>query len=465
MRIVHINTTDNVGGAARAMYRLHTGLRQVGQRSDLLVGARTAPDPEIHTLQQEARPYRTWRDSMIDPVGIRLEQSLSLGAWAFADSWRIEQAPICREADIINLHNIHGGYFNFRALIDLGRRKPLVWTLHDMWALTGHCAYSYGCERWRTGCFSCPLLAGSGRQIVEPGPTLIDRSRAVWNAKRLTYQRTPLHIVAPSQWLKAQIQRSILSSAVAIHCIPYGIDLNVFRPGSKQLARQALDLPPDQPVIFFSAVGLANRRKGLSYLLQALKYLPGRSDIWLLTSGEAAELEEYSAHFTMRQLGQIDEQRQSLAFTAADLFVSPTLADNLPLVLIEALACGIPAVAFDTGGVSEIVAHMETGYLARCNDSADLAKGIQTLLADTRLRSEMGHRCRQTAEAHYALKLQAHQYMAVYQQAIEQHHALPETSLTCHRHHLAGSVGHGLRKPPCSLRRCRMANPGRVSAL
>jgi glycosyltransferase involved in cell wall biosynthesis len=425
MNILLINTVDNVGGAARAMYRLHQGLQRLGHRSQLLVGHQTMLEPGIDYINRQAKPFRTLTDEVLDRVGAQLGKRWGVDNWSYRNSWHIPQASAFHQADVISLHNLHGGYFNFRALPELARHKPMVWTLHDMWALTGHCAYSYDCERWRTGCYDCPLLKESGQQIVEPAPVPVDRTRSVWKAKRRVYQITPLHIVTPSEWLRGLVQESILASAATIQCIPNGIDLDVFCPLDQGVARQALDLPVDTHVIFFSAHGVMHGRKGFSYLLQALGNLPDADSIWLLTSGGQTELGPQAERFSVRQLGQLsDERLQRLAFAAADLFVFPTLADNQPLVLLEALACGTPIISFDVGGVPQMARHMETGYLARYKDAGDLARGIQLLLNDDNLRTRMRHRCREIAESEYSLESQARRYLEVYKRATEHAHAL-----------------------------------------
>src|SRR6266511_2259840 len=425
MNILHINTLDNEGGAARAMYRLHQGLLRLGHRSHLLVSAQTVHEPNIDVIHLQSEPFHTLTDTVMDTIGLALETRFGLNALAYRNSWHIPQLPVFRQADVVNLHNLHGGYFNLHAQPALASRKPVVWTLHDMWALTGHCAYSYNCTRWRTGCYDCPLLKEPGRQIVEPPPTSMDRTRSVWEAKRRVYQTTSLHIVAPSKWLYGLVQESILAAAASLQCIPYGVDVDMFHPVDQMAARQALDLPADKHVIFFSAAGAIdgrrlNGRKGFAYLVRALEQLPDAGSICLLTSGGWAELGEHAERFDVRQLGYLSgEEDQRLAFAAADLFVLPTLADNLPLVLIEALACGTPIVAFNVGGVLELVLHLETGYLARHKDADDLAQGIRLLINGDTLRAHMRQRCREIAEAEYSLELQSQRYLDLYRRAIQ----------------------------------------------
>lgn len=420
MNILHINTQDNVGGAARAMYRLHKGLQWSGHMSQLLVGHQTRLEPDIGSINRQAGPFRTAADKMLDRIGLQLERWWGIDKWSYRNSWHIPQTPFFRQADVINLHNLHGGYLNLRVLPELARHKPMVWTLHDMWALTGHCAYSYDCERWRSGCYDCPLLKEPGRQTIEPKPTPTDRTRRTWSMKRGLYERSPLYIVTPSKWLQKLVEGSILADSLAIQCIPYGLDLASFRPLEQATARRALDIPHEARVVMFMAYDVVHGRKGFDYLLDALAGLADTDSIYLLTIGNHDRLEPQAERFRLRTLGYLsDERLQRLAYTAADAFVFPTLADNQPLVLIEAMACGTPLISFNVGGVSEIVRHMETGYLARYKDAADLAQGIQLLLDDASLRGQLGRRCREIAEIEYALGLQAQRYVEVYERAVE----------------------------------------------
>jgi glycosyltransferase involved in cell wall biosynthesis len=232
------------------------------------------------------------------------------------------------------------------------------------------------------------------------------------------------------------VQESILAGASSIRHIPYGVDLDIFRPQDRGAARRIFNLPVDAHVIFFSAVGgmdgtSMNARKGFSELIQALERLPDAPSILLLTSGSVADVEQYASRFNIIQLGYLsDERQQRLAIASADLVAFPSLADNLPLVLIEALACGVPSVAFDVGGVSELVSHMETGYLARYKDVTDFAHGIQLLLQDEDLRNRMSEPCRKAAESEYSIELQVKRYLETYEEGIERAQSLPKNQRT-----------------------------------
>ncbi|MGQ0810664.1 MAG: glycosyltransferase family 4 protein [Nitrospiraceae bacterium] len=419
MNIVHMNTLDTLGGAALAMHRLHEGLRQLGHQSHLLVGFQTTPDPEVDTIDKQARPFRTFTDKVVDRLATQLETRWGTNAWSHRNSFHIFETPAFKQADIIHLHNLHGGYFNFRALPEMARRKPMVWTLHDMWALTGHCAYSYDCERWRSGCYDCPLLKEPGRQYVEPPPISIDNTRSEWIAKQATYERTPAHIVAPSEWLRKLADQSLLDRPWTTHTISYGLDLELFHPLPSKAARMSMQLPDDKSILFFSADSVQNTRKGFSYLCEALNHLENPSSYLLLVSGHQPLPRLPAQRFQVRHVGFLkDTALQRLAFTAADVFLFPSLADNQPLSVIEALACGKPVVCFDVGGVPEMIQHMKTGYVARYKDTDDFARGIALIAKDQMLRTRMAERCRQAAESKHSLHRQTQRYVEVYAQAM-----------------------------------------------
>lgn len=423
LRIVHLSAAGNAGGAGRAAYRLHQGLLRIGHQSSMLVGHPEGLDDGVSVLEDRvaaaSRRGDSWLTRAQRRVGAPLDQLFGLGDWSWPESWRLDELNEFQQADILHLHNLHGGYFNLRALTELSRTKTVVWTLHDMWALTGHCAYSHGCERWRTGCHACPLLQGQGRDLVEPAPTLVDRTRAVWAMKRDVYAASALHIVAPSVWLTDLAQASILGGARSIDTIPYGIDLDLFRPGDRLQARRDLGIPGDATAIFFSADRLQHPRKGGALLAEALRRLADLGPVWLITAGTGQSVSEVSPKVRVRPLGyQVDEAQQQRALAAADLCVSPTLADNLPLTLLEALASGTPTVAFDVGGVGEIIDHRQTGYLARPRDVSDLANGLRYFLTNPAAREHAARQSRVVAERRYGLEDAARRYAALYARAM-----------------------------------------------
>jgi glycosyltransferase involved in cell wall biosynthesis len=420
VNILHINTSAQQGGAARAMLRLHNGLKGAGHHSSILTRSRSVRQPDLFTVREVAGFRIPAVQRLVSTLATRLDRALGLPNLHISTK-RLPETDLFRQADVIHLHNLHGRYFNYHLLPRLSAEKPIVWTLHDMWALTGHCAYSYECTRWITGCYSCPLLRPSNRDLVEPHATKIDRTRSIWRRKQEIYRQSDLHIVTPSQWLLDIVHKGILATAQSTTHIPYGIDLDLFRPLDRESARARLDIPINAQVILFVSEKLTNKRKGFALLLQTLQQIESRDSVFLLTFG-AAQPAQQLAGFGHRSLGTLfDEEWQNLAYNAADLFVFPTLADNQPLVVLESLACGTPIVSFDVGGVPEMVRHLETGYLAAYRDVKDLAMGINALLDDTQLGLEMHRRCREFAVAEYSLDLQVERYLSVYDRAIQAH--------------------------------------------
>jgi glycosyltransferase involved in cell wall biosynthesis len=307
-------------------------------------------------------------------------------------------------ADVVQLHNTHGNYFSLSALPYLTRRRPVVWLLHDMWAFTGHVAYSYDCERWRTGCGSCPYL---GEYPAVPR----DTTALLWRYKRRVYGRSRLTLVTPSRWLAGLVAESPLLRDFPLHHIPYGVDTQVYSPGRKDEARRRLGLPLDRDVVLFVATDLAEERKGFRLLDEALAALDDPLLLAVASSGSAASSAE------MRLLRTEDEWLLVDAYRAADIVVLPTLADNLPNVVIESMACGLPCVSFATGGVPEAVRHLETGFLVPTGDVGQLAAGMRTLLEDDELRARLGAACREWAVREYSLERQTERYLGVYEDA------------------------------------------------
>jgi glycosyltransferase involved in cell wall biosynthesis len=305
----------------------------------------------------------------------------------------------------VQLYNTHGSYFSHSALPLLSRLRPIAWRLSDMWALTGHVAYSFDCERWLDGCGSCPYL--------DVYPALRrDRTALLWRWKQTVYRRSRLHLIAPSRWLEGLARRSPLLSRFPIHLVPNGIDTGTFRPGARPELKRELGLDPERPVVLFSALDVSDPRKGGAELRDALGRLDELDFQLVVMGGQALDLPR-----PVVSLGRLDEDEAiARAFAAADVYVLPTLAENLPNVALEALACGTPTVAFAAGGVGDAVRHLETGYLAAVGDVDGLAAGIRTLLADAELRGRLGASARAVAEAEYGVDREARDLLAIYEE-------------------------------------------------
>ena len=404
MNILHINQSDIQGGAAIAGYRLHQGLLRLGIPSNLLVGYPATNDDRVAQVA---------RKPSLEAFIERFTKRFGLNYVHFIATSEIAKHPFYQAADLLNFHNLHSGYFSYLAIAALTQSKPAIFTLHDMWSFTGHCAYSYDCDRWKIGCGTCPYPDSYP-------PIYHDGTRLEWHLKRWTYQRSHLTIVTPSRWLFEQAQQSMLNR-FEIHHIPYGIDTQTFQPLDRRLCRTQFGIPDDHKVILFAAANFQETRKGGDLLIKALQQLPIllKSNLTVITLGrEVAAIADQIGIHTLH-LGYVQSERdQCAAYSAADLFVLPTRADNLPLVLQESLACGTPVVSFRVGGVSDLVRHQTTGYLAEPENADDLKNGIVQLLENDEHRDRMSHHCREIALNEYSLELQAKRYSNLYHQVL-----------------------------------------------
>lgn len=405
MQVLHINQSDIGGGAAIAGYRLHQGLLAQGVDSRLLVGSVQSGSDRVASVE---RNY--WVEKLIGYAN----QRAGFNYLNHISSFEISKHDFYKDADILNFHNLHTDYFSYLALPALTKSKPAIFTLHDMWSFTGHCAYSYDCDRWKVGCGHCPYP--DTYPAVSKDNTHLERQLKNW-----VYSRSNMTIVAPSHWLTEQAKQSILSQ-FPIHHIPYGINTEAYQPLDSEQCRTLIGIPPRKRVLMFGAANLKDSRKGGDLLLEALKNLPTalKSETVLLTLGKGGESIAEAVGIANLNLGYVSNDRlKAVAYSAADLFIFPTRADNLPLVLQESLACGTPIVSFKVGGVPDLVRPGITGYLAAQEDAVDFCAGIVKLLDDTSLRESMSQNCRTIAVSEYSLNLQTQRYIDLYHQVLQ----------------------------------------------
>lgn len=412
MHIVHINYSDrdSGGGGSIAMYRLHVGIKKAGLDSKILSFIKTSSQKESSLLPAPGK---------LEVVTWKITSKLGLQHIHNFNTFDIKKNKFYLESDIINFHVIHGavavgGFFSYLALSQLTESKPAVWTLHDMWGFTGHCAYSYDCDRWKTGCGKCPYP--NTYPAVQR-----DNTRLEWKLKNWVYSRSNLAIVTPSIWLTEQAKQSMLNR-FPIHHIPHGIDTDAYQPLDVEQSRSLLGIPTGKKVLMFGAEKLTDTRKGGDLLLKALSSLSAslKAETVLLTLGNGGEAIAETAGIATLNLGYVSSDRlKAIAYSAADLFIFPTRADNLPLMLQESIACGTPIVSYKIGGVPDLVRPGITGYLATPEDTKDFCNGIIQLLEDENLRDRMSQQCRVIALNEYPLNLQVKRYVEIYHQMLQ----------------------------------------------
>jgi glycosyltransferase involved in cell wall biosynthesis len=404
MNIVQINETTRQGGAALSMMRLHEGLLAAGHDSRVLAGWATDRDERVAVVG----PL-----SIVDRLFYHGFNLLGLNYLGIPNARRVLEHPFVREADVVHLHNVHGGYISYRILPALSRLKPVVWTLHDMWALTGHCASSLDCARWRTGCGRCP------HPELYP-PIRLDATALEWRLKRRLYRKSGLTVLCPSLWL-TRLAREGMPQEVRVRHVPHGIDTAQFRPLDRAACRAALDLPAAKRILLLVAQNTRNPYKNATLLWDAVRGLTAgtRAQTLLLVLGAGGVGGADVGGAAVRELGYVDSETvKAQAYAAADVFAHPTRADNQPLVLQEAAACGCPMVSVDVGGVGEIVRHGETGLLAAPGDAAGFRANLERLLTDPVLRAQLGRNARAMAEREYAMSCWIHTMTALYSDAV-----------------------------------------------
>lgn len=419
LKVIQVSTTDIKGGAAKAAFRLNEALNKLQIDSKMLVQVKYSDNlfvesiskTKIHKAMKIMRPicddffyqfYRRRKSNLFSTGKIGVD---------------IAKNNIIKEADIINLHWINAGYLSLNSLKNLCKlNKPLVWTMHDMWAFTGGCHYSNQCRKYEEQCGSCSLLASHHDK---------DLTRRIWKKKRNTLKSSNLQVVSPSNWMADQVKSSSLFCDFNVEVIPNYINEQVFKPLEKETARNILNIPQNKKIILFGAIQAAqDQRKGFSYLLEGLnilfqEYNSLNRDIEILVFG-ATHLPNFpKINFDIIFLGRLwDNYTLTLAYNAADIFVAPSLEDNLPFTVMEAMACGVPVAAFNIGGMSDLISHKENGYLIKHKSVEDIAEGIFWLLSDEKRLKKFGQNARIKVLNNYTLEIVGNCYKNLYEKLL-----------------------------------------------
>lgn len=409
MKVLHLSESDG-GGAGRATLRLHQGLQRLGVESQILVQLKYSDNLAVFspqtTLTKASAKLKL--PERLDALPLKFYRQRN--AADFSLQW-LPDGIISKvtklSPDVVNLHWVCHGYLSIESIVKF--KKPIVWTLHDMWAFTGGCHYSQECDRYINSCGACPQL-NSGKNN--------DISRWVWQRKLKAWQDLNLTVVTPSTWLAKCASSSSLFKDVRIEVIPNGLDTQQYKPIPQQIARELLNLPQDKQLILFGAMyPNSDRRKGFHLLQQALQTIKkseGHDSIEVVIFGATRPKEPIELGLPSHYLGKLnDDISLAVVYSAADVFVAPSTQDNLPNTVMEALACGTPCVAFNIGGMPEMIEHQHNGYLAQAFDSEDLARGIIWVL-ENQETNRLGHCARQKAEQEFTLELQSRRYESLY---------------------------------------------------
>ena len=462
LRVLQVSTLDNQGGAGRVAWNLHQAYRGRGLHARMVVGWKFSDDPSVvlapnhkakslHTrlLLKVARRLRILdcRTHGTGRLGNLLQWLAEPRRW-----WDIRRGiedfhyPATQRLleffpeppDIVHCHNLHGGYFDLRALPWLSGQVPVVLTLHDAWLLSGHCSHSFDCERWKTGCGHCPDLT------IYPAIQR-DATDYNWRRKREIYAKSQLYVATPSRWLMQKVKQSILATAVIeARVIPNGIDLSVFSPTDRRAVRAALDIPQDTKVLLFVAHGIKqNIFKDYQTMRAAIAQVaerPDGQDVLFIALGEDSPAEPIGQAKVRFVPYQGDPQVVARYYQAADLYIYAAKVDTFPNTVLEALACGTPVVATAVGGIPEQIKGLQvegcrfqvagcepnryedyeaTGMLVPVGDAEGMADAIVALLTNEALRWRLGENAAKDARQRFDLQRQVDDYLTWYQKILD----------------------------------------------
>jgi len=405
MKILMVNTDPNKGGAAKIARTLYEDLNKRDEITCYFAYGR-GKGPEEETVYKFAfLPEIYFQGLLTRCFGLQ-----GYGSWFSTRA--LERFVIKEKYDLIHLHNIHGYYLNLDFIKFLERLDiPVVLTLHDGWPITGRCAYWFNCKKWKVGCGNCPDLSRYPK-------TFIDSSSFMWKKKKEYFNSgwNPI-IVCPSQWLADSVKESYLKK-YQVKIIPNAVDIEIFKPKNKSMLRKKYKIPVKKKVILCLAADLKDERKGIKYFFESLKYIAAKNCM-VITAGEAIDHDIIKdIDIEIKQMSYIEGKNNiSDVYNLADIFCISSLDDNFPTTVLEAMACGIPVVGFDVGGIPEQVTE-KCGIIVKSKDVKALGKAMEKLLSNNETGREFSGICRKRVLQNYTIKKFTDNYIKVYNNAL-----------------------------------------------
>lgn len=403
MRVLYLNTKFQGGGAERVARQLYEGIGAEGVESHMLVGKEDESNPRFEIIY-ESLFRRRW-----NWIYGKLTSNARLD-----DRFAAKKILSCvreNRIDLVHIHNIHGNYMGIRNVREIAAAVPVVWTLHDMWTFTGHCAYAGDCDHWETkGCAHCQDLAMFPKLYFDCASRLQGQKRQYFTENGITF-------VTPSQWLYNLVKKSFLRQE-KLHMIHNGVDTECFYPGDKEKLREQYGIRTEKHVLLFLTNMLRNTMKGFSYLAEALRQMENKEQYLLLIVGKLEEIRDICELYEVKTFGYIREiETLRDVYAMADLFLLPSMLENYPCVTLEAMACGTPVAAFQTGGIVEQVDE-ETGWLVERGNATALKETIRLACQDKALLREKGMRSRKKAEECFSQGKMLRAYRQLYEEVL-----------------------------------------------
>lgn len=411
-----ISTGDVVGGVGRMMSGLEQELSQKGFNINYIVSKNNSNNSSVYELK---------RNKLLEFVGGWINKDLvSLARYTrtyflandldFGADQEILNNTWYTDADIVHLHNIHGSYFKLKTLVTMAKEKPMVWTLHDKWAITAHCSQCHDCRADNNGNHFTPGRNRYGSDM------LWDNSDYLWNKKKEIYGKMDnLSVVCPSEWLAKKVKQSILKDK-DIYIINNGVDVETFKPRKKSNIRKELNLSEKAFIIgYVGHWGGLDVKKGGEYFLNTTNYYKDDKGVEFLCIGckKVGGIEKRGNIYYTQTTH--DKKLLSKYYAACDMLLFVSLAENFPLVTLEALSTGLPVVSFDVGGVGEQIKHKVNGYVAKYKDCDDLVRGVEYIRSlDKKSLGKMSAENRKRALEKYSVKRMAQEYLKLYEKIV-----------------------------------------------
>ena len=416
--ILHLSTFHLEGGAGVAATRLHRALLGAGEDSRMLINTVKPPEKGISALAdtkwKSGLAYTRFVSERLHFLPFEKDSSIRFAFSPAASGADISDHPLVQAADIIHLHWINFGFLSMDSLEKLfSLGKPVIWTMHDMWTFTGGCHYSRGCDNFLSHCQYCPYLSQ---------PDRYDISFSQFEEKASIYKLTKMALVSPSRWLRDLTRQAALTKNIESQTIPNCINTNIFKPENKSKVRKTLGLPIGKTLILFAGANTQDPRKGFLYFEEAMEMMnESVKDVEVLIFGKSNPESFNNFPVPVHYLGKISETRQLVnVYSAADMIVVPSLEDNLPNTIMEAMACGTPTVGFATGGIPEMIDHEINGYVSALKSSESLSEGIQWIIRNNR-SGKISQQARAKVKDFYSEKTVTTQYIDLYKSLLQKH--------------------------------------------
>lgn len=416
MNILQINTLDIKGGGSKVAYNLKNELKKRGHYSSIFVAKKFSDDKDVFYIQRLNILFKLIKKITKRDANRYIREKIDKVFASDIDFYNIKglfKSRQYKEADIIHCHNLHGGFFNLSALKKISKDKPLVWTLHDMWAITHRCPHAFDGKE-KDGFYTCPRI-----DIYEED--LWRNEEYLKNKKRDIYNNIDVSIITPSLWLKRKVENSILKNK-NILLVHNGIDsTTIFKPYDKKLSRIKLGLPIDKKIMLFSGYGGKNNAwKGWKYIEKIISFYKNDPNIIFICIGGKNSKQELPNGKIIFIDYTDDEALIAKCYSAVDILLFPSIAENMPLTILEAMACGTPAVSFDVGGVKEIIDHKKDGYIANYCDISDLISGTEFMLnRSEREIIEMSKNAVEKIKNKFNLANMTDEYINIYQNILQ----------------------------------------------